>query len=141
MPNIANVLKQEIARVSRKEVRAETQALKKASAQYRADIAALRRNLAALEKQLGRLGRVAAKKAPAETPAEPTGVQRFSAKGLLAQKRRLGLTAAQMATLLGVSVQSVYKWEDGKARPRVRHMPAIAALRAMSKKEAAARLA
>jgi len=38
------------------------------------------------------------------------------------------------------SGQSVYKWEDGKARPRAKHLLAIAALRTMGKREAAARL-
>jgi hypothetical protein len=39
VPNIASVLKEEIARVARKEVRSETENLKKASAQYRSEIA------------------------------------------------------------------------------------------------------
>lgn len=37
MPNIATILKAEIARVARKETRADTQQLKKASAHYRSD--------------------------------------------------------------------------------------------------------
>jgi len=44
MANIASLLKSEISRIARKEVRAETQTLKKASAQYRSDIAALKRS-------------------------------------------------------------------------------------------------
>ncbi len=57
MPNIATVLKEEIARVARKETRADTQQLKKASAHYRSDIATLKRRIAALEKLVGRLGK------------------------------------------------------------------------------------
>jgi len=51
-PNIASVFKSEIARVARKEIRAETDSLKKASAQYRSTVAALKRDVAALGKQL-----------------------------------------------------------------------------------------
>ena len=40
MPNIATVLKDEISRIARKEIRSETAVVKKASAQYRRDIAA-----------------------------------------------------------------------------------------------------
>jgi hypothetical protein len=43
--------------------------------------------------------------------------------------------------LIGVSGLSIYHWEAGKARPRAKHMPAIAALRSMSKKQAAEKLA
>jgi hypothetical protein len=28
--------------------------------------------------------------------------------------------------LIGASAQSVYNWEEGKARPRAQHLPAIA---------------
>ena len=140
MPNIASILKEEIARVARKEVRAETQPLKKSAAHYRSDIAALKRRVAALEKLVSRLGKTATQKAlPAET-GEPTGSFRFSASGLQAQRKRLGLSASEAAALLGVSDQSVYKWENGKTRPRASQFAAIAALRSMSKKEAAARL-
>ena len=47
---------------------------------------------------------------------------------------------ADFATLLGVSGQSVYKWEHGEARPRARQLEAIAELRGIGKREAAARL-
>ena len=141
MPNIANVLKSEIARVARKEVRAETKGLKQAIVPYRAQIAELRRRTRELELQVKRLGRVTAKAASA-APAEDVGERslRFSAKGLAAQRRRLGLSAQAFGALIGASGQSVYKWEEGKTRPRAKNLPAIAALRTMGKKEAATRL-
>lgn len=140
MPNIATVLKEVIARVARKEVRAETQQQKKASAQYRSDIAALKRRVATLEQLVSRWGKAAAKKALSVTTDQPAGTFRFSASGLQAQRKRLGLSASEAAVLLGVSDQSVYKWENGKTRPRASQFASIAALRSMSKKEAAARL-
>ena len=70
MPNIASLLKSEISRVARKEVRGETLTLKKATSTHRSDIAALKRRLQALEQQLRRLSRVSAKASPAiETEA------------------------------------------------------------------------
>ena len=141
MPNIASVLKEEIARVARKEMRTETQQLKKASAHYRSDIAALKRRIAALEKLVGRVSKGSAKKAPGATADQPTIAFRFSASGLQAQRKRLGLSASEAALLLGVSDQSVYKWENGKTRPRACQFASIAALRRMSKKEAASQLA
>ena len=142
MPNIANLLKSEIARVARKQVRAETAGLKQAIAPYRAQIAELKRRTRDLELQVKRLGRVAAK-AVAATPAQAEGERslRFSAKGLAAQRKRLGLSAQAFGALIGASGQSVYKWEEGKTRPRAKNLPAIAALRGMGKKEAATRLA
>ena len=143
MPNIATVLKSEIARVARKEVRAETQGLKNAIAPFRAQIAELKRKTRELELQIRRLGRVTARAASA-APAEDEGGERnlrFSAKGLATQRKRLGLSAQAFGALIGASGQSVYKWEEGKTRPRAKHLPRIAELRGIGKKEAAARLA
>lgn len=62
---------------------------------------------------------------------------RFSAKGFAAQRQRLGLSAADVGKLLNVSALSIYKWEGGKARPRARYLPAIAAFRNLGKRNAA----
>ncbi len=141
MPNIAIVLKGEIARIARKELRAETQELKKASAQYRAHIAALRRRIEQLERELKRVGKSAGRAAPAAKGEDESQTnRRFSASRFAGQRRKLGLSAADYAALLGVSALSVYKWEHGKARPRAKQLEAIAAVRGIGKREAARRL-
>lgn len=143
MPNIASLLKSEISRVARKELRAELGALKKASSAYRSEIAALKRRAQALEQELRRLARTNGRAPAAAAPDADGGAgkARFSAKGLASQRKRLGLSAADCGRLVGASGQSVYKWEDGKAKPRAKHLPALVALRTMGKKEAARRLA
>jgi DNA-binding transcriptional regulator YiaG len=140
MTNIAAALKTEISRITRKEVRAETQSLKKQSGQYRGQIAALKRQVLALEKQLRTYSN--SSKATVTSDAEQPGRSglRFRAKGFAAHRQRLGLSAAQAGALLGVSGQSVYHWEAGKSKPRASQMPAIAALRKLNKTQAAAAL-
>jgi len=44
---------------------------------------------------------------------------------MASQRRRLGLAAAECGLLIGASGQSVYNREEGKARPRAQHLPAI----------------
>jgi DNA-binding transcriptional regulator YiaG len=141
MPNIAAVLKTEISRIARKEARIETAALKKAAASHRSDIAEFKRRIQALEQQLRRSERtrpVAA--AIAETDESPTKT-RFSARSLASQRRRLGLSASDCGLLVGVSTQSIYNWEEGKARPQAKHLPALAALKNLGKKDAALHVA
>ena len=69
MPNIATILKEEIARISRKQSRSETEQLKKASAHYRSEIAQLKRRLQVLEAQIKRLGRMPSRGAGAAAAA------------------------------------------------------------------------
>ena len=141
MANIGTLLKSEISRVARKELRGEIQSLKKSISLYRSQIADLKRRTQALEQQVRRQGKAVAKAVPAAAQEEGASRVRFSAKGLAAQRKRLGLSAAALAQILGVSPLSVYKWESGKTRPRARQIEAIATLRGMGKKEAAAKLA
>jgi len=140
MPNIASVLKDEISRVARKEVRRETAALKRASTSYRAEIAALKRRAQELERQLRQVLRSARPAGAAANDAPIASGSRFSAKSLASQRRRLGLSAAECGLLLGASAQSVYNWEEGKARPRAQHLPAIFALRTIGRRQANAHL-
>jgi DNA-binding transcriptional regulator YiaG len=141
MANIASLLKSEISRVARREVRAETAGLKKSASSHRSDIAALKRRVLALESEVRRLRKASgAATAAAAGPDAPERVQRFSPKGLASQRKRLGLSAQECGLLVGASGQSIYNWEDGKARPRAKHLQALAALRGMGKKDAAARL-
>lgn len=140
MPNIAALLKSEISRVARKELRAETATLKKASSTHRAEIAALKRRIQTLEQHLRRLDKATPKVVrPIVDDAAADG-RRFSAKGLASTRRRLGISVADCGLLVGASAQSIYNWEESKVRPRAKHLAAIAALRSLGKKDVAARL-
>lgn len=138
MPNIANALKAEIARVARKEIRAEVAALKKASSQHRSLITSMRREIESLRREL-KSARRSQKAEPQNDSADQA--LRFRASGFASHRKRLGLSAADMAKLLGVTGQSVYKWESGEARPRRAQLEAIAIVRKMGRREALAKLA
>jgi DNA-binding transcriptional regulator YiaG len=140
MANLAVLLKSEISRIARREVRAETEALKKASAHYRSEIAALKKRIADLESALKKLGK-AGKRTPAAADESEPQALRFRAGGFASLRQKLGLSAAEMAGLLGVSAQSVYHWESGKSKPRAAQLVAIAQVRKLGKREAAALLA
>ncbi len=140
MTNIAAALKGEISRVARKEVRDDIASIRKVLSGYRSEIAALKRRIQSLEQHSRKLSKGARNPEPAAD--EETGAigKRFSAKGLISQRKRLGLSAGDCALLVGAAPQSVYNWEAGKARPRAQHLASLAAMRTMGKKEVAAKL-
>ena len=140
MPNIASVLKTEILRLARKEVRGEIESLKKSSAGYRSEIAALKRRVTDLERKANR-NTAASTKAKPEAESGDTTRLRFSAKRLAAQRNKLKLSAADMGALVGVSAQTIYNWESGKSRPRPAQLAAIAAVRGMGVRQAKDQLA
>lgn len=140
MPNIASILKDEIARVARKQVKAEISALKKSSSQHRSSIAALKREMQALEGQLRRAREAAGSAKPEIEEGDASVRRRFRAGGLASHRRKLGLSAEDYGALVGASGQSVYKWERGDVRPRAKQLEALAAIRGLGKREALARL-
>lgn len=139
MTNIATVLKAEIVRLARKELRANTEGLKRAVANYRSEIAALKRRIDTLERQAKRAKKVGSKAVESE-PEQDSPNLRFRAEGFKAHRERLGLSASEVAKILGCSQLSVYKWESGKTRPRAKQLESIALLRKMGKREAVKRL-
>lgn len=136
MPNIASLLKSEIARVARKEVRAEVEILKKANAQHRSAIAALRRQLDAMQKELRRLGKpgAAAPSPRQEAGADEGPSRRFSATRLAAHRAKLGVSAAVYGKLVDIGGQTIYNWEQGKSRPNALQIRQLAEARALSPK-------
>ena len=139
MPNIAAVLKQEIARVARRETRSQIDRLRKLAAQQRRGIAGLKRDVATLERQVSMLAGAVGKAAPPEANGAEQKV-RFSSKGIRSFRNRLGLSADELARLMDVSAQSVYNWERKLARPREAQLKALNELRTTPKKDILTRL-
>jgi DNA-binding transcriptional regulator YiaG len=143
MTNIASVLKNEITRLARKILKGELAALKKSSAGHRNHIAALRRQVESLEKAVKKaaVGTSTRAASAAPLPGEEAPQRRFSPARLAKHRERLELSAADFGALIGVSGQSIYKWEAGQARPRAKQLEAIAQVRSLGKREAAEKLA
>ena len=138
MANLSTALRAEIIRLSRKEIRKANAVLQRSSVAHRRDIAKLKREIAGLQKELKWYRRAQASSSTRVSADEEAfaGRTRFVAKGFRSLRHRLGLSAAQMGTLLGVSEQSIYNWETKAAIPRRSHLPTIAKLRGIGKREA-----
>lgn len=141
MPNLTTVLNDQIRRVARREIRAQTKTTKRLTAQYRRDIAALKWQVATLQKTVAFLQAQEKRRVAAQpTPAKPAEGVRFRADGLKSHRARLGLSAADYGRLVGASGLSAYHWELGKARPRRGQLTKLVAVRGIGKREALKRL-
>ena len=140
MPNITTVLKEEVLRLARKEIRNQTSVLKKMSAQYRRDIAEMKRRMSELQRKITPLQKQVLRGTSSQ-PTEGDGEHaRFTAKGLRSQRKRLGLSAANYGKLISVTGQTIYSWEGETSRPRRHQVARIALLRHLGKREAQVRL-
>ncbi len=142
MPNLAAVLRDEIRRLARKEVKAHTTSTKQSVAQVRRDLAKLKRLVQEQQKRLERLAAQTRERGGHSAVAEaPRSATRYSARSVRAQRKRLGLSAEDYGRLIGVSALTIFNWEHGKARPRKKQLAALIVLRGIGKREAKKRLA
>ena len=169
MANLTTVLKEEIVRTARKEIRQQTAEAAKAAAEHRREVAALKRQVQDLERTVSALRGQAASK-PAEPKAKKASKKkagkkegqgqkaatkpaatasasaprkprvRFSGKALQMHRKRLGLSADNYGKLIGVSGLSIYNWEKEEARPREGSVAALMQIRGIGKREAGKRL-
>ena len=163
MATLVNVLKEEIVRLARKEIRKHAAEAAKLTTQVERDVTALKRQVQDLQRKLSapqtqdgpkqttskktgskktaaksRTGKAAG---AASTPAAQQSARTpFSSAGLKASRERLGLSADNYGKLIGVSGLSIYNWESGKARPRESNIAALTTIKGIGKREAAKRL-
>jgi len=144
MANVAKVLKEEIARISRKETKSAFSQIGKSHTSLKKIVADLKKRVVSLEKDNKRLVSEAKKEkpVPAQTPSEESGKARFSAKGIRSLRSKLGLTQAEFAKLAGTTTHSVYLWEkkEGALKLRDKTREALVLIRELGAKEAKAKL-
>lgn len=142
LPNLGKIFQEEIRRLAKKEIRSETTLLRKQSAQYRRDIAKLKRENGTIVRKLAALEKRARRRLGEDAPTagSPPEGTRFSTRSLKAQRRKTGLSQADYGRLLEVSTLTMNNWENGKTRPSPKHIGGIVAIRGLGKREAEQRL-
>ncbi len=141
MPNLQAVLRKEIQRVARREIRAELESVRKAVSQYRHDIAELKRVRTDLERRVQYLeSREATRLKRGPSKRKPPEGTRFSRTRLRNRREKLGLSREDYARLADVSASTIYNWEAGVTKPGEKHLATLVSLRDMGKREAKRRL-
>ncbi len=140
MPNLAAVMKDEIRRLARKEIKAETATAKRSVAQHRKDITELKRQVRDLTREVAYLRRQQQKRVGTASAPEPAVAPRFSPGWVEAHRYRLQLSAADYGELVGVSALTIYNWEKGKSKPGRQQLAAWAEVRTLGKRDALKRL-
>ena len=145
MPNVMKVLRDEITRLARKEVKTSVTKVHKPTVQLKHDVAALKRTVAALVKAdkiiQGVLDQIV-KAQPAPVP-EAADTARLTGKGIRSLRRKLKLSQGDFGRLIGVTTQAVGNMERKNGPLAVRKVTrsAILAVRDMGARDAQARLA
>jgi DNA-binding transcriptional regulator YiaG len=145
MPKLAEVLRGEIIRISRREARVATAGIREAKIRLTKTVADLKRKIAKLQGENKCLV-AAEKKRLAQKPhitPETSRKARLTSKGIRRLRRKLGLSQANFAKLLGASTQTVHMWETKKGPLRLRGntLASVLSAREMGARDAKRRIA
>ncbi len=145
MANVAAVLKAEISRISRKEVRTALKEIAKSNKILKKAVTDLKKKMALVEKDNKRLMVAERKRRPISPQPVTEGDRnaRITSKGVRSLRSRLGLKRPDFARLCGTTAQTVYMWEtkDGALKMRGNTRAALLAIRGLGAREAKKRLA
>lgn len=137
MANFAQLLKEEIARLSKKEARtavtpvlAAIQTLRKANAEQKKKLAELEQMFQKYLSVLPEIHSSSDKKLLC-----PDRKTRLGAGGIIRIRKRLSLDRQTMARLLGVNPNSIFLWEHGKNKPRQNMREKILSMRNLTRKD------
>ena len=136
MGKFEGIIKSEIVRLAKREVRKITvplgrdlRSLKNRVSQIRKTLLSLERLAAEQQRELGK-GRV-----PLEASPEEVKGSRFSPRLIRALRKRLRITQKEMAILAGVTVGAIYQWEKGIFEPRGKKKAFLVALRKIGRRD------
>jgi DNA-binding XRE family transcriptional regulator len=144
MPNVMKVLRDEITRLARKEVKASVTKVHKPTVQLKHDVAALKRTVAALVKATNIMRGVLEKIVTSQPPpaAEEAAKARITGKGVRSLRRKLRVSQADFGKLIGVTSAAIVNMEKKNGPLAVRKVTraAILAIRGMGAREARTKL-
>jgi len=122
MPNLSQLLKAEISRISRHEIKTAFKPLHGSIVSLKKNIVELKRKVADLEaenRRLQSLNKKVQDQVPEAAPEEMDSA-RIKAKTIRKLRDKLGLSQQQFARLIGISSQNVFVMEHKQGRLRFR---------------------
>jgi DNA-binding transcriptional regulator YiaG len=132
---IESMIKAEIQRLARREIRSTFRPLKR-------EVRSMRLKLSGLMKGFGTLNRItkeqvqrASEQFKLESSPEEIKIARFSPARIRALRLKKGLSQKEFGMLIGVSLGTVVLWEKGKITPKAERKGALIALRKLKKRE------
>jgi DNA-binding transcriptional regulator YiaG len=136
MGKLEGIIKSEIVRLAKREIRKisvplgkDVRLLKNTVSQLRKTVLALERFAARQESEL-RKGKILLE----ATPEEVKG-SRFSSRLIRSLRKHLGITQKELAILAGVTVGAIHQWESGIFVPRAQKKSVLVALRKLGRRE------
>jgi len=136
MGKLEDVMKAEIGRLAKKQVRAAVAPLQRDVRRFKRTLSQLVRATSRLEKAAAQQARrLPLAKGRPQASEEEVRAARLSPRVIKNLRRRLGISQEQLAALADVTPGAVAAWEQGRAKPRGINKSAVVALRKFGRRD------
>ncbi|MBM4307398.1 MAG: helix-turn-helix domain-containing protein [Deltaproteobacteria bacterium] len=136
MGKVEAIIKSEIVRLAKKEMRRVATPLRRDIRSLRSNVSQLRKTVLSLERFIALQKKEWEKKPPLKAAPEEVEASRLSPRLIRSLRKRLGLSQRDLARLTGVSSLTVYQWESGVFKPKKEKKGLLIALRKLGRREA-----
>jgi len=136
MGKIEKIVKSEIMRLAKREVRAAFFPLRREVHRMRLNLSRLSKNFTLLDRLAKeRIRQDDSKKLKMETNLEEAKAARFTPERIRLLRNKLGISQKGLSVLAGVSMGAVASWEKGKFHPKLEKKAALVAIRKLRKRD------
>jgi len=136
MGKLEGIIKTEIVRLAKREMRRISVPLAKDVRLIKGTVSKLRHSVQSIERFANRQEAALRKeKVILEAPPEEVKESRFSPRLIRTLRKRLGITQKELAKLVGVTVGAIHQWESGTFEPRDQKKSMMVSLRKMGRRE------
>lgn len=133
MGKVESIIKSEIVRLAKREVKKMILPLKGEIRSLKGIVSQLRKSLLSIP-QIPSTG-FKGKEISTEVSPEEVKSARFSPRLIRSLRKRLGITQRELALLTGVTVGAIHQWESGKFKPAMKKREIMVTLRKMGRRE------
>ena len=133
MAKIESVIKAEIVRLAKREMRSAFLPMKREVRQMSIRVSGLSKAITSLNRLTKDLG-LEKRKPKLEASLEEVKTSRLTPERIRGLRKKLGISQREMGILTGASLGAVLSWERGKFKPRGDKKTALVALRKLGKR-------
>ncbi len=135
MAKLESVIKSEITRLAKHEVRSVFRPLRKEVWGMKLKLSNLIKNFTVLDRLAKEISKTKSTESKLEAPPEEVKASRLTPERIAGLRKKLGISQRELGVLVGASMGAVASWEGGKFKPQGEKKTALVALRKQRKRD------
>lgn len=135
MGKLESIIKSEIQRLAKREVRSTFRPLRKEVWELKLKLSNLIKNFTVLDRLAKEISKAKSTEPKLEASSEEVKASRLTPERIANLRKKLGISQRELGVLVGATIGAVLSWEKGKFKPRGDKKAALVALRKLRKRE------